>query len=177
MMQPLATKNLKKNSLRRSGGARTVLLRMAADQERADRIRALKESRPDLTWRRIGDHVGVSERSAFEWGKKGGIEYENAKRLAELFDVDADYIWRGAGITAPDLFGADGDDDQDVAAQLSEIRTLLVENNRLLKALAVGPVPLPSGTLGRVLRGEETTPPTETPAQRQQARDARLSTG
>jgi hypothetical protein len=82
-------------SLRGSGGARTVLLRMAADQERAERIRALKQERPDLTWRRIADHVGVTERSATDWQRKGGMEYDNAKKLAELFEVDVDYIWRG----------------------------------------------------------------------------------
>jgi hypothetical protein len=123
MMQPLARKNLKKNSLRRGGSARTVLLRMAADQERADRIRALKESRPGLTWRRIGDHVGVSERSAFEWGKKGGIEYDNAKKLAELFEVDADYIWRGAGITAPDLFANQDDGIAGLEERLGDVET------------------------------------------------------
>jgi hypothetical protein len=68
---------------------------MAADQERADRIRALKQQRPDLTWRRIADYVGVAERSATDWQVKGGIEYANAQKLAKLFDVDVDYIWRG----------------------------------------------------------------------------------
>lgn len=72
-----------------------MLLRMAADQERADRIRALKQERPDLTWRRIADFVGVTERSATDWQVKGGISYDNAKRLAELFEVDVDYVWRG----------------------------------------------------------------------------------
>jgi transcriptional regulator with XRE-family HTH domain len=68
---------------------------MAADQERADRIRALKQARPDLTWRRIADAVGVTERSATDWQKKGGIDYDNAKKLAEVFEVEVDYIWRG----------------------------------------------------------------------------------
>jgi hypothetical protein len=90
-----AKKHFSHASLRTPGSARTVLLRMAADQERADRIRALKAERPDLTWRRIADYVGVSERAASDWQKKGGIEYDNAKKLAEVFEVDVDYIWRG----------------------------------------------------------------------------------
>lgn len=69
-----------------------MLLRMAADQERADRIRALKQARPDLTWRRIADAVGVTERSATDWQVKGGISYENAKKLADVFEVDVDYV-------------------------------------------------------------------------------------
>jgi hypothetical protein len=95
-MKHNATKQaFRPDSLRRTGTARTVLLRMAADQERAARIDALKETRPDLTWRRIADHVGVSERSAYNWKVTGGIDYENAKKLAGVFDVDVDYIWRG----------------------------------------------------------------------------------
>ena len=89
------TKHLHPASLRTSRGARSVLLRMAADQERADRIRALKQERPDLTWRRIAEYVGVTERSATDWQKKGGIDYDNAKKLAEIFEVDVDYVWRG----------------------------------------------------------------------------------
>jgi hypothetical protein len=68
---------------------------MAAEQERGDRIRALKLSRPDLTWRRIADYVGVTERSATDWQKTGGIDYDNAKKLAKLFEVDLDFLWRG----------------------------------------------------------------------------------
>lgn len=48
---------------------------MAADQERADRIRALKQGRPDLTWRRIADHVGVTERSATDWQTRRPARY------------------------------------------------------------------------------------------------------
>lgn len=82
--------------------ARTVLLRMAADQDRAERIRKLKRERPDLKWRVIADHVGVTERAAASWAQSGGIAYDNAKKLAEIFEVDVDYIMRGEP-TAPDL--------------------------------------------------------------------------
>jgi isopentenyldiphosphate isomerase len=94
--------NTRRAPLRASHSAHTVRLRMAADQERADRIRALKQDRPDLTWRRIADHVGVTERSAADWQVKGGIDYTNAEKLAELFEVDVDYIWRGP-VDTPDL--------------------------------------------------------------------------
>lgn len=97
---------------------------MAADQERADRIRALKHGRPDLTWRRIADYVGVTERSATDWQSKGGISYENAKKLASLFEVDVDYIWRGTETGTPDPFAAA---EQPVDTQLAEIRELLAK--------------------------------------------------
>lgn len=103
MKQPFEKDRYRPGSLRDTRSARTVLLRMAADQERADRIRALKLDRPDLTWRRIADHVGVSERAASDWQKKGGIEYANAEKLAALFEVDVDYIWRGTETNTPDL--------------------------------------------------------------------------
>ena len=96
---------------------------MAADQERADRIRALKQERPDLTWRRIADHVGVTERSATDWQRKGGMEYDNAKKLAELFEVDVDYIWRGTQSDTPSPFA--GQDD--LADRLDAIEQALAE--------------------------------------------------
>lgn len=102
---------------------------MAADQERADRIRALKQERPDLTWRRIADHVGVSERAATDWQKKGGIEYSNAEKLAQLFEVDVDYIWRGTNNGTPSPFA--GQDD--IADRLDSIDQRLARIEALLK--------------------------------------------
>jgi hypothetical protein len=101
---------------------------MAADQERAERIRALKQARPDLTWRRIADHVGVTERSATDWQKKGGIEFENAKKLAALFEVDVDYIWRGVESGTPSPFAGQDDVHDRLAsidARLERIEALL----------------------------------------------------
>lgn len=123
--------NFRPASLRQPGSARTVLLRMAADQERADRIRALKLERPDLTWRRIADYVGVSERAASDWQKKGGIEYDNAKKLAALFEVDVDYVWRGSPQQAPDLFPAPAI-ERELAAVLADIKAQLAEQTRVL---------------------------------------------
>lgn len=117
-------------SLRGSRGARTVLLRMAADQERADRIRALKQERPDLTWRRIADHVGVTERSATDWQKKGGIDYANAVKLASLFEVDVDYIWRGTESETPDPFEeplASGSQLAELTARIASLEGRLEE--------------------------------------------------
>lgn len=118
---------------------------MAADQERADRIRALKLARPDLTWRRIADYVGVTERSATDWQKKGGMEYDNAKKLAELFEVDVDYVWRGPAKEerAPSPFAGqdaladrlDGIEEHvtdQLAAHASAVERLLKQQNDLL---------------------------------------------
>jgi hypothetical protein len=109
---------------------------MAADQERADRIRALKQARPDLTWRRIADHVGVTERSATDWQSKGGIEYANAEKLAELFEVDVDYIWRGPNEAerAPSPFaGQDAIADR-LAALEERVSDQLAEHARKVEA-------------------------------------------
>lgn len=82
-------------SLRASGGARTVLVAMAASEDRAARIRELKDARPDLTWERIADYCGVKERSAIEWSRTGGITHENCMKLANLFDVPEEWLWSG----------------------------------------------------------------------------------
>lgn len=75
--------------------ARTVLLRMAADAARAQRIRDLKDSRPDLTWLKIGEYCGVTERSAAQWGATGGISEKSARKFAELFGVSFEEVWLG----------------------------------------------------------------------------------
>lgn len=92
-----------RGSLRATRSGRTVLLRMAEDLERAQRIRECKEARPDLTWHRIAQYVGVTERAAAEWKNTGGISWQNAIRLAELFEVDRDWLWRGPVEEAPNL--------------------------------------------------------------------------
>lgn len=78
---------------------------MAADQDRAARIKQLKDSRPDLTWQAIADFVGVTMRAAQAWAEKGEIAYGNAEKLAELFEVDVTSITR-APQTSPDLMTA-----------------------------------------------------------------------
>jgi hypothetical protein len=115
-----------------------LLLRMAADQERADRIRALKLDRPDLTWRRIADHVGVTERSAADWQVKGGIDYANAEKLAQLFEVEVDYIWRGPVSNTPDLSRPDVDYDERIGRMEQLIETqndLLARQSAILRRI------------------------------------------
>lgn len=95
MSQPITKNRCIPGSLRPQRSARTLLLRMAADQERAQRIRQLKDEHPEIKWRMIAAHVGVTERAAQEWPKSGGIEPENAEKLAELFDVSYQWLWFG----------------------------------------------------------------------------------
>src|SRR4051794_39483962 len=87
-------------SLRRPRSARTLLLRMAADDARAQRIRDtwLERKADDpkrYTWGRIASAVGTTERAAQDWQKTGGIDYDNAKKLAKYLGVDFDWLWRG----------------------------------------------------------------------------------
>jgi DNA-binding XRE family transcriptional regulator len=77
---------------------------MAEDQGRAERIAQLKQQHPRLTWAKIAEHVGVTERSAIKWQRTGALETENAVKLAELFGVDFDYVWWGPRPDTPELF-------------------------------------------------------------------------
>lgn len=74
--------------------------------EIGERIRGLREDSEE-TNRSIADYVGVGERSVAAWVAGDGISYKNAKKVAELFDVSIDWLWRGRekGDT-PDLMGA-----------------------------------------------------------------------
>lgn len=123
MSQAITSRRRTPGSLRGRQSAHTVLHRMAMDEARATRIRDLKDQRPDLTWAQIADAVGVTERSAIEWQKSGGISHPNSKKLAKLFGVDPDWLWSGAerGVT-PDLMGS-----LDQASQLDRIEAMLAE--------------------------------------------------
>ena len=127
-------------SLRGSRSARSVLLRMAADQDRAERIRKLKADNPGLTWRAIAEHVGVSERAAVDWAKRGGITRENAEKLAELLLVDPDYIWRG-NLDTPDPFVRPASNDdlagirEEFHARVDHVELMLERNFQALEAI------------------------------------------
>lgn len=124
MMQQGRSGRHSRGSLRGRETPRTVLLRMAADEARAERVRQLKQEHPELTWREIADHVGVTERSAMEWQRTGGMSYAHARRLAEVMNAPVDWIWRGG---APADEGT-GDDQLDrIGEQLARIEAKLDE--------------------------------------------------
>lgn len=109
---------------------------MAADQERAERIRQLKQDHPEFTWEQIAHHVGVTPRAAQGWQVTGSIAYTNAKKLAELFDeIDVDWIMRGPRPETPDLMGALDGRRTDLDERLAAIEREQSETNRLLREL------------------------------------------
>lgn len=123
---------------------------MAQDDARASRIKELKELHPEVTFRQIADHVGVSERSANEWAAKGTVSYDNARKLTEFFrerghpDLEDDYIWRGPMGEAPDLIGSLTSPQAGVAAQLVQINERLTRIEATL-ALIAQQTPAPTG--------------------------------
>lgn len=138
MSQAITNKNLTRASLRRPKPARTVLLRMAADDRRAQRLRALKEEHPEVTWKEIADYVGVTERSAHQWAATGGISYPNAKKVARFFrergdHISEEYVWRGDREATPnliDMLGSEPPHDDNVEALLREVLSRLDELER-----------------------------------------------
>jgi hypothetical protein len=66
---------------------------MAHDLERAERIRTLKDERPDLTWKDIAVACEVTERAANSWARTGEIAYGNAVKLAEFMNADLGLLW------------------------------------------------------------------------------------
>lgn len=119
------------NSLRRRRDAHTVLVRMARDEERAERIRELKGRYPpgDPSWGEIAAYVGVEERSALAWQQTGEIRRGNAVKLAQFFqergaEIDDDYVWSGPKPSTPDLMSvldADGDKLDEAIAALRQL--------------------------------------------------------
>jgi transcriptional regulator with XRE-family HTH domain len=68
------------------------------EQQRVEigqRIRELRETSPH-TNESIAEHVGVGVRSVANWiSGTTGITYANAKKVAELFEVDVRWLWDG----------------------------------------------------------------------------------
>lgn len=134
LSQGIMKKTSRGASLRTSRSAHTVLLRMAADERRAERIRRLREAH-SVKWRELAAYVGVSERSAHAWGATGAIAQENAAKVSQFFrergeDIDADYIWRGEQPTTPNLMAVlNGDQTQTqldrIEAQLARLQDSL----------------------------------------------------
>jgi transcriptional regulator with XRE-family HTH domain len=91
----------------------TLALRWVMNREQvaeiSARARDLKESSRE-TNRSIADYCDVTERSVAGWLSPTApkpMTYENAEKLADLFQVDTDWLWRGRekGAT-PDVLAA-----------------------------------------------------------------------
>jgi hypothetical protein len=97
--------NFRHPALRGHGTAHSVLLQMAASEARAARIKALKEGRAGTKWRHLAEFAGVSERAVGDWYGTGSISEDNARKVAEFFDVSFDFVWSGnERDQTPDLF-------------------------------------------------------------------------
>lgn len=130
--------NFRFASLRKPGNGTTVRLQQLMEQQQrieiGQRIKELREASPQ-TNRSISEHVGVGERAVANWiAGKTGIEYDNAKRVAELFGVDVQWLWEGEKRPAPDVLGA-LDGQPDIPAKLEEISAQLDAQAKLLQEL------------------------------------------
>jgi hypothetical protein len=127
-------------SLRQHSTPRTLRL-VAGDRDRADRIVALKAEHPRLTWAKIAQHVGVTERAAVAWAKTGALKPENAELLAEILGVDFDYIWTGPrpGAAEPFMERRTSRTTDTIAERLDRLEdlvaTLIERQDRLLDAI------------------------------------------
>lgn len=109
--------------------------------EIGERIKELRENSAE-TNRSIAEYVGVGERSVAAWIAGGGIAYDNAKKVAELFGVDVDWIWRGRirGATPDPFATASQAVGGELQAKLDELerdmRKVLKNQRQLLAAIA-----------------------------------------
>lgn len=74
-----------------------------ADAERGERIKWLRDEKLHLTQEAMADKVGITLRGYQEWEAGGGIKWENAKKLAKIGGVEADWIMSGDRGGTPDL--------------------------------------------------------------------------
>ena len=95
-------------SLTRNRMSPTLLQQALMDQQQkievGKRIWELRENSAETNGS-IAAHCGVNERTVAGWVAGNGLRYENAEKVAELFGVDVDSIWRGPKPETPDLMG------------------------------------------------------------------------
>jgi transcriptional regulator with XRE-family HTH domain len=101
-------RSLRPLSLKRS--ATTLRLHhLMEEQQRLEigrRIKTLRDNGPQ-TNRSIAEFCDVGERSVANWVAGKGIAWDNAKRVAELFDVEVQWVWTGEErAPTPDLLDA-----------------------------------------------------------------------
>lgn len=120
--------------LRSGRSAATLRLQLLMEaqhrHEIGQRIKDLRNGSPQSN-RSIADYVGVGERAVAQWIAGGGIAWENAKKVAELFDVDVQWIWTGRekGPTPEVLEALSGDSERlaRIEEELVEMRIDLAE--------------------------------------------------
>lgn len=132
MSQVVTKKHLTRASLWPADDPRTVLLRMAANQERAERLRLLKRETPGVTWRQLAEYVDVVERSVYDWLKTGAMEFDNAAKVAEFFTAhgratDTRWFYFGEAVS-PDLMTQLREQTGDgITERLTRIEAMLAE--------------------------------------------------
>lgn len=73
--------------------------------EIGERIRELRNNSEETNGS-VADYCNVRERTVAGWVAGEGISYKNAKRVAELFQVDIDWLWRGRRSSPLDALSA-----------------------------------------------------------------------
>lgn len=117
------------------------VLRYLMDQQQAveigERVRELRENSAE-TNRSIADYTGVGERSVAAWVAGDGISYKNAKKVAELFEVDIDWLWRGRERQGtPDLMEAlSPGADSKLAEEVAQLRAEVAELTALFREVS-----------------------------------------
>lgn len=83
-------------SSRKPRNARTLLLQMAMEEERARevgaRLKALRGPKPQPV---VAQEVGVTLRAYQRWEAGGGLAWENLQAVARVFGVSENYILYG----------------------------------------------------------------------------------
>lgn len=88
-----------------NGGSVNTLRFLVDAQQKIEiglRIKQLRDGSAE-TSRSIADYCEVSVEAVRNWIAGKGIAYDNAKKVAKLFEVDEGWLWRGE---SPDVVGA-----------------------------------------------------------------------
>lgn len=112
---------------------RANFARQMADAARGERLRKLRRSQ-HLSQETAAARIGVSTKSLRSWEQGGGITWRNAKRAAEVYEVDPETLIEREGISESDG-QQEVDDDRKLDALLAGQARLLAELAQVQVAL------------------------------------------
>jgi transcriptional regulator with XRE-family HTH domain len=111
-----------------------TLLAQMGDYERGLRIKELREGR-HLTQPALADRVGVTLRAYQEWEAGGGIQWDNAKRLAKALCVTPDFVMNGQKPDTPRVLNGLNSETRETLERLEANQETILRELRELRAL------------------------------------------
>ena len=119
------------------------------------RIKQLRNGSPQ-TNKSIAEACGIGERAVAEWVRGGGISYENAETVAEIFNVRVQWLLTGEG-------PMDGVGNGEIGQRISSLEDAVHELSGLVRQLVAADLEADVEAATRPRRSSRSAKPSSAP--------------